>query len=67
MVSGEIGAFVGPVRVLSRDDVLSRPSPVQSRDGVYGWWFRPMPPLLAASGCCQGVRAAARVRARKSR
>lgn len=51
MVSDEIGTVVRPVRVFSRCEVLSRPSPVPSRDGVYGWWFRRLPPLVVASGC----------------
>ena len=53
MVTDEIGTFVGPDRVFSRDDVLSRPSPVPSQDGVYGWWFRRLPPLVVASSCCR--------------
>ena len=53
VVSGEIGAFARPARVLSRDEVLSRPSPVPSQDGVYGWWFRRVPPLVAAPRCCR--------------
>jgi hypothetical protein len=51
MVSGEIAGFVRPARVFSRDDVLAHPSPVPSRDGVYGWWFRRLPPFVVASGC----------------
>jgi hypothetical protein len=53
MVTDEIGEFVAPERVYSRHDVLSRPSPGPSQDGVYGWWFRALPPLVRASGCCR--------------
>src|ERR1700726_1191546 len=53
MVTDEIGPFVGPDRVFSRDDVLSRPSPVPSKDGVYGWSFRCLRPLVVASSCCR--------------
>lgn len=53
MVADEIAAFINPVRVFSRQDVLARPSPVPARDGVYGWWFRRLPPLVKAAGCCQ--------------
>jgi hypothetical protein len=53
VVTDEIGTFVRPERVFSRADVLSRPSPVPSREGVYGWWFRRLPPLLIARGCCR--------------
>jgi hypothetical protein len=41
---------VTPVRVVSRRDVLARPAP--ARAGVYGWWLRRWPSLVAASGCC---------------
>jgi hypothetical protein len=51
MTSNEIGAFVAPRRLFSRGEVLVRPSPVLSRDGVYGWWFRHLPPLVETSGC----------------
>jgi hypothetical protein len=52
---GEAGArsFVSPARVWSRSEVLSRPSPVPDAGGVYGWWFRQLPPLVDPSGCCQ--------------
>jgi len=49
----EITLFVNPVGVFSRRDVLSRPSPVPGRDGVYGWWFRRLPPLVEAEACRQ--------------
>jgi hypothetical protein len=53
MTSDETVRFVDPVRVYSGEDVLARPSPVPARDGVYGWWFRELPPLVAADGCRQ--------------
>jgi hypothetical protein len=53
MTSDEIARFVDPVRVYSRADVLTRPSPVPAQDGVYGWWFRELPPLVLADGCHQ--------------
>jgi hypothetical protein len=53
MVTDEIGEFVSPARVFSRHDVLSRPSPVPSEGGVYGWWFSRLPPLVVTSGCCR--------------
>jgi integrase len=31
--------------------VLARPSPVPAQDGVYGWWFHQVPPLVVADGC----------------
>jgi hypothetical protein len=31
-------------------DVLARPSPVPARPGVYGWFFRKVPPGIDASG-----------------
>jgi hypothetical protein len=49
----EITRFVTPVRAFSRQDVLASPSLVPDQDGVYGWWFRCLPPLVMADGCCQ--------------
>jgi hypothetical protein len=51
--ANEIASFVNPARVFSRQEVLVRPSPVPAADGVYGWWFRRLPPLVVADGCCQ--------------
>jgi hypothetical protein len=48
----EAHVFVGPARVWSRREVLARPSPVPDAGGVYGWWFRRLPPLVDGSGCC---------------
>jgi hypothetical protein len=53
IIGAEARAFVDPARMWSRDEVLARPSPVPDADGVYGWWFRRLPPLVDASGCCQ--------------
>jgi hypothetical protein len=53
MATDEIGLFVRPARVFSRTEVLSRPSPVPSEGGVYGWWFRRLPPLVVAPNCGQ--------------
>jgi hypothetical protein len=53
VVTDEIGAFVRPERVFSRDDVLAFPSPVPFKRGVYGWWFRRLPPRVVASSCCR--------------
>jgi hypothetical protein len=43
--------FLNPARVFSRDEVLSRPSPVPAASGVYGWWFRDLPAPIDTSGC----------------
>jgi hypothetical protein len=53
MTSDELAGFVNPVRVYSCADVLGRPSPVPAQDGVYGWWFRKLPPLVVADDCRQ--------------
>jgi hypothetical protein len=50
-VSAEISAFVNQRRVYSRQQVLARPSPVPAAGGVYGWWFRRLPPLVDARDC----------------
>jgi hypothetical protein len=53
MTAEEIGGFVAPAELFSRADVLVRPSPVPARPGVYGWWFRRWPSLVAADRCCR--------------
>src|SRR5262249_36145447 len=53
MTSDEIARFVNLVRVYSREDVLTRPSPVPAQDGVYGWGFRKLPPVVLADACRQ--------------
>ena len=50
-VSAEVGGFLTPQRVYSRQEVLARPSPVPAAGGVYGWWFRRLPALVDARGC----------------
>lgn len=35
----------------SRDEVLSRPSPVPSEPGVYAWFFKEVPRLIDVTGC----------------
>jgi hypothetical protein len=53
MTDEEIARFVTPERVFSRLDILARPSPVPARPGVYGWWFRQLPPRVVGDGCCR--------------
>jgi hypothetical protein len=53
MTTDEIARFVDHVQVYSCEEVLTRPSPVPAQDGVYGWWFRKLPPLVAADACGQ--------------
>lgn len=40
-----------PPRMYSRSEVLSRPTPVPHRPGVYGWYFRIIPDSIDASRC----------------
>ncbi|MGB3770487.1 MAG: hypothetical protein WBA00_05045 [Rhodococcus sp. (in: high G+C Gram-positive bacteria)] len=35
----------------SRESVLTRPYPVPAIAGVYGWWFRDIPPGVPTDGC----------------
>jgi hypothetical protein len=53
MTADELAGFLEPERVFSRQDVLTRPSPIPAEPGLYGWWFRRLPPLVASSRCCQ--------------
>jgi hypothetical protein len=53
MTSDEITRFSKPERVYSCEEVLGRSVPVPAQGGVYGWWFRQVPALVVADGCCQ--------------
>jgi hypothetical protein len=46
-----LDGLVQPARPWSRDEVLARPSPVPSRPGVYGWYFRELPWPIDTSQC----------------
>ncbi|MAE10304.1 MAG: hypothetical protein CL876_00015 [Dehalococcoidales bacterium] len=37
----------------SRDEVLIRPCPIPAGSGVYGWYFREIPPQVPTEGCVQ--------------
>lgn len=40
----DVSALLHPEHRWSRDEVLSRPSPVPAKKGVYAWYFREVPP-----------------------
>jgi hypothetical protein len=48
----EIGAFLNPAQLYSRQEVLDRPSPVPACAGVYGWWFGDLPDARIDSREC---------------
>jgi hypothetical protein len=50
-------AFVNPAQLYSRQEALAKPSPVPAAAGIYGWWFRRLPPLVQAGTCarCDGL------------
>jgi hypothetical protein len=48
-----VESFRHPRRIYSRSEVLTRPSPVPERPGVYGWYFRGIPDAIEASGCSE--------------
>jgi hypothetical protein len=37
-------ALLRPTHLFTRQEVLSKPSPVPPRPGVYAWYFREVPP-----------------------
>ncbi|MCJ0907034.1 GIY-YIG nuclease family protein [Rhodococcus sp. ARC_M6] len=37
----------------TRAAVLARPCPVPAAPGVYGWWFREVPPGINTAGCAE--------------
>jgi hypothetical protein len=46
-----LDGLVQPTRLWSRAEVLARPSPVPSRPGVYGWYFKELPRPIDTSQC----------------
>jgi hypothetical protein len=43
--------IVSPSRVFSRAEVLTKSSVVPKRPGLYGWYFREIPPSVPTDGC----------------
>ena len=41
-----LSQFVAPVRPATRSEVLAAPSAVSPAPGVYGWYFRDLPPQV---------------------
>ena len=44
-------ALTKPAQLLSREEVLSKPSPVPPVPGIYGWYFRDISPRVPTEGC----------------
>jgi len=43
--------FINPKRLYSRQEILSKPSPIPEIFGVYGWYFKSIPTLVPTEGC----------------
>ena len=43
--------IINPQRLYSRSEVLSKPSPVPSVNGIYGWYFCEIPGITPTEGC----------------
>ena len=39
--------LITPERLYSRQEILSKPSPIPEISGVYGWFFKDVPPIRA--------------------
>ena len=50
-MSSERDTLLHPRRHWSRDEVLRNPSPVPKKPGVYGWYFKQIPPGVPTDGC----------------
>ena len=46
-----INAIINPQKIWSRSEVLSKPSPIEKKPGVYAWYFKMIPPKINAEGC----------------
>ena len=43
--------LITPERLYSRQEILSKPSPIPEISGVYGWFFKDVPPFVLTEGC----------------
>jgi GIY-YIG catalytic domain-containing protein len=48
-----LAALTRPARLWSREEVLSKPSPVPAVPGIYAWFFRDIPPRVPTDGCVE--------------
>lgn len=46
-----VAALTAPQRLYTRDDALASPSPIPDGNGIYGWYFDPVPAGVPAGGC----------------
>ena len=49
----DLDTLLRPPHLYNRAEVLTRPSPVPARPGVYAWYFREVPPGVPVGGCHQ--------------
>ena len=40
-----------PSKVWARSDVLSKPNPIPTTNGIYAWFFKTIPPQVPSDGC----------------
>ena len=43
--------LITPERLYSRHEILSKPLPIPEISGVYGWFFKDVPPFVLTEGC----------------
>ena len=43
--------LISPTKLFSRAEILSKPSPIPNISGLYGWYFKQLPPLVPSDGC----------------
>jgi hypothetical protein len=53
MTNDKFPLIAGAHDLQGRSEVLSRPSPVPDKPGVYAWYFRRIPPGVDVTGCHQ--------------
>ena len=47
----DLSQITSPQRFLSRDEVLSKPSPIPDANGLYGWYFNKIPGKTPTDKC----------------
>ena len=43
--------LISPIKLFPRREILSKPSPIPNISGLYGWYFKKLPPLVPSDGC----------------
>jgi hypothetical protein len=46
-----VSSISNPKKIWSRSEVLSRPNPIPTKNGIYAWYFSSIPPQVPVEAC----------------